>query len=168
MKNRIQLNWIELSKTQYKEVWDKIDEEMSFKPSITDFPSFTVPSPFITYDISDYFGESVDFTVYDDLEEKALYAFQENIAKNEYMYALDWQHPSYWINPYLEFEKDEFDQWTVPIIPNGDYYFFIHKDFEWGFLGHPWEQTITIFGQALINSFEKHPPRMFQNVVRQG
>lgn len=64
--------------------------------------------------------------------------------------------------------KNEFDEWTVPIFPNGDYYFFIHKDFEWGYLGHPWERTITVFGKELIKGFEKHRPRMFQKILRQG
>ena len=81
---------------------------------------------------------------------------------------MDWQHECYWIDPCLEFEKDEFDELKVPVFPNGDYYFFIHKDFEWGYLGHPWEKTITIFGEGLITGFEKHQPKMFQKVLRQG
>lgn len=44
---------------------------------------------------------------------------------------------------------------------NGKYLFskmeiIISLGFEWGFLGHPWEETITIFGKGLFNSFEKH------------
>ncbi|PUB08164.1 uncharacterized protein DUF2716 [Paenisporosarcina sp. OV554] len=48
--------------------------------------------------------------------------YQELTQKNEYMYAVDWQHPGYWITPRLEFPKSEFNEWTVPIFPNGDYW----------------------------------------------
>ncbi|MCO0600445.1 DUF2716 domain-containing protein [Peribacillus butanolivorans] len=165
-------NWIELSTLEYKEVWDRIYDAFKFEPGMSDFPSFEVPNPFITYDVSKYLNVSVDLDTYDeiynDLEEKSLIVFQELTQKNEYMYALDWQHPGYWINPRLEFPKSEFDEWTVPIFPNGDYYFFIHKNFEWGLLGHPWERTITIFGKELIKVFEKHQPKMFQKILRQG
>ncbi|MGJ7913837.1 DUF2716 domain-containing protein [Neobacillus sp. LXY-1] len=165
-------NWIELSKLENKEVWDRIYEEFKFVPSISHFPSFVVSSPFITYDVSMLLNGSVDSQKYDeiynDLEEKSLLVFQELTRTNEYMYALDWQHPGYWIDSRLEFPRDEFDEWTVPIFPNGDYYFFINQNFEWGLLGHPWEQTITIFGKELIMSFKRHQPIIFQKILRQG
>ena len=44
--------------------------------------------------------------------------FQELTQKNEYMYALIGNIQNDWINPRLEFPKDEFDEWTVPIFPN--------------------------------------------------
>ncbi|SDN16030.1 Protein of unknown function [Psychrobacillus sp. OK028] len=161
-------NWLKLSNAEYEKVWNKIYDELKFEPSTTDFPSFKVPSPFITYDVSLYFGESEDLDAFVDLEEKALLVFQEITSKDENIYALDWQHECYWINSSLEFHKNEFDEWTVPIFPNGDYYFFIHKDFQWGYLGHPWERTITVYGKELIMGFEKHKPRMFHKILRQG
>lgn len=161
-------NWIPLSNREYENVWNKIYEDFNFEPSTSEFPSFQVPQPFITYDISDYFGYSEDLDAYDDLEDKALIVFQDNTAKEEYLLALDWQHECFWINPHLEFPKDEFGEWTIPIFPNGDYYFFIQKDFRWGYLGHPWERSITVFGADLIAAFEKHRPRMFKKVLRQG
>ncbi|MEH7011805.1 DUF2716 domain-containing protein [Neobacillus niacini] len=72
-----------------------------------------MPNPFITYDVSRYLNGSVDLDTYDeiynDLEEKSLLVFQELTQKNEYMYALDWEHSCYWINSRLEFPKSEFD-----------------------------------------------------------
>ncbi|MGG0658142.1 DUF2716 domain-containing protein [Rummeliibacillus pycnus] len=146
-------NWLELSDVEYEKVWNKLYDELKFEPSTTNFPSFEVPTPFITYDISNYFGEYEGLNAYDDLEEKALLVFQKITSIDEYIYALDWHHECYWINPHLEYQKNEFDEWTVPIFTNGDYYVFIHKNFEWGYLGHPWERTITIFGKELIKGF---------------
>ncbi|PFN20318.1 DUF2716 domain-containing protein [Bacillus cereus] len=161
-------NWIEFTDKEDNRTWERVYSELDFSPSFSTFPSFQLPSPFVTYNISHYFGESVDLDVYDELEEKVLQVFKENTASNEYIMALDWQHECYWVNPHLEFERNEFDEWIIPIIPNGDYYFFIHKDFKWGYLGHPWEKSITIFGRELIESFERNKPKMFQNVLRQG
>ncbi len=156
-------NWIEFTDKEDEQIWDKIYSELKFSPSLSIFPSFKVPSPFVTYDISHCFGESIN-----DLESKALQAFQEITASNEYIMALYWQHECYWVNPHVEFERNEFDEWIIPVFPNGDYYFFIQKDFKWGYLGHPWEKSITIFGKELIESFDRNKPKMFQNILRQG
>ncbi|MGE8207626.1 DUF2716 domain-containing protein [Heyndrickxia sp. NPDC080065] len=158
-------NWVTFSYKEYNQIWDRIYTDFKFNPSISKFPSFKVPHPFITYDISDYFGES---DAYDDLEEKALLVFKENTLFDEYILALDWQHECYWVNPHLKFERDEFGEWTIPIFPDGDYYFFIQKDFKWGYLGHPWERSITIFGKEIIEAFGKHKPNMFHKILRQG
>ena len=163
---------MELSTIEYREVWDRIYDDFTFELSMSDFPSFQVSKSFITYDVSKYLNGSVGVDIYEDayndLEEKSLLVFQELTQRNEYMYALDWQHSCYWVNPCLEFSKNEFGEWTVPIFPDGDYYFFIQKNFEWGLLGHPWERTITIFGEKLIKVFEEYQPKMFQEIVRQG
>jgi hypothetical protein len=165
-------NWIELTPSEEEKVWKRVYIEFQFKPSTSEFPSFFVPNPFITYDISTYLNGSLDDVEWDfnyaDLEEKALLAFQNVTSNDEYFYALDWHHPCYWVNPFLEFPRDEFNEWTIPIFPNGDYYFFIQKDFNWGFLGHPWEKTITIFGKELIKAFQKERPRMFNTILRTG
>lgn len=161
-------NWMEFTDKEYDQIWDRVYSELKFSPSDSTFPSFKVPSPFITYDISHYFRESVDLDVYDDLEEKVLLVFKENTVSDEYIMALDWQHECYWVNSHLKFNRNELDEWTIPIFPNGDYYFFIQKDFKWGYLGHPWEKSITIFGKELIDAFDQHKPEMFHKILRQG
>lgn len=56
----------------------------------------------------------------------------------------------------------------MPVLPNGDYYFFLSKEMHWGLLGHPREQSITIFGEGLIDSFTRHHPILFQRKIREG
>ncbi|MGR6899512.1 DUF2716 domain-containing protein [Rummeliibacillus sp. BSL5] len=161
-------NWVPLLEKEMGQIWDRIYNDFEFEPSTSIFPSFNVPHPYITYNVSGYFGDSSDLSAYDDLEEKVLDVFKECTILGEYILALDWQHECYWINPRLEFERDEFGEWVIPIFPNGDYYFFIQKDFMWGILGHPWENSITIFGKELIDAFNKNKPRMFCKILRQG
>lgn len=91
--------------------------------------------------------------------------FVECTKENEYVLALDWQHRRYYFNPRIESIRDEFGEWPVPIFPNGDYYFFIQKEFKWGFLGHPWEKSISIFGEELIQSIEQKKPKLLKKIV---
>ncbi|CAM4190958.1 hypothetical protein BAMA111019_11320 [Bacillus manliponensis] len=165
-------NWIELSEQEYETIWNTIYTVFQFTPSTSAFPSFEVPSPFVIYDVSPYLDWSGELEelkeLYCDLENNSLIVFKELAGKDEYFYALNWQHDCYWVNPFLDFPKDEFDEWLVPPFPNGDYYFFLHKDFKWGYLGHPWEETIKIFGEELIQAFDKYKPMMFQNVLRKS
>ncbi|WP_342489321.1 DUF2716 domain-containing protein [Bacillus sp. FSL P4-0248] len=162
-------NWIPLKDKELKFAWKTFAREFKFIPSISRFPAFQAPPPYITYDISAYFEDSSLLHTDEDLEKKALLSFQENITgTDEYMLALDWQHECYWITPYGLFEKDEFGEWKVPVLPNGDYYFFLSKEMDWGLLGHPWEQSITVFGEGLIDSFSRHHPLLFQCKIREG
>ncbi|WRM39892.1 DUF2716 domain-containing protein [Bacillus velezensis] len=84
-----------------------------------------------------------------------LKALQSCTLKQEFIYALDWQHECYLFNPHAPIDKDEFGEWLVSVIPNGDYCFFIHQDFQWGLLGDPRQQTITVFGSPLIRAIKK-------------
>ncbi|MCA1213102.1 MULTISPECIES: DUF2716 domain-containing protein [Bacillus amyloliquefaciens group] len=91
-----------------------------------------------------------------------LKALQSCTLKQEFIYALDWQHECYLFNPHSPIDKDEFGEWLVSVIPNGDYCFFIHQDFQWGLLGDPRQQTITVFGSPLIRAIERNAPVLFQ------
>ncbi|WP_256762466.1 DUF2716 domain-containing protein [Cohnella sp. WQ 127256] len=156
------MNWIPLDNDEYRNVWDRFYEEFNFKPSVypSDWPTFLEKTPFITYDISNYREEDID-----DLTDKCVLAFKGSTQSNEYIYALDWQHESFLFNPHLETNNDK---WTIGFYPDGDYYLFLKKDFSWGYLGHPWEQTICIFGEELIKNFEINKPNIFSKIARRG
>ncbi len=44
--------------------------------------------------------------------------------------------------------------WQEKSLKNGEYNFFVSKDFSYGLLGHPWRKEIYVFGDVLINKFE--------------
>ena len=88
------------------------------------------------------------------------------MKNDEYMYALDWQHTGFRYDPKIEkcmkapvFIKDKrfagggYNVCFPTFYPDGDYYFFIGKDFSWGYLTHPWEKRVYIFGESLISYF---------------
>ena len=155
-------SWIELDDIEYRKVWDKFYSYFNFKPSIyrRDWPSFKEPSPFITYDISMNYKDDIIDEWYDTAKK----VLKECTSKNEFIYALDWQHKSYLYNPHNE----SAERWYVAPIPDGDYYMFLQQDFRWGILTHPWEETICIFGKDLIDNLLKHSPKMLQIIKRQG
>lgn len=41
---------------------------------------------------------------------------------------------------------------AVPVFPNGDYYAHMTQDLRWDTFGHPWQQTLTIWGEELVES----------------
>lgn len=160
-------NWIKINEKEENEIWDKIYNDLKFKPSVhpNDWPSLQISAPYMKYDVSDIYKDNKYEELYKDLEEKMENIFVECTKENEYVLALDWQHQCYYFNPRIESIRDEFGEWPVPIFPNGDYYFFIQKEFKWGFLGHPWEKSISIFGEELIQSIEQKKPKLFKKIV---
>jgi hypothetical protein len=67
------------------------------------------------------------------------------------MTALDWQHTPYRYSP-AQHALADLPFWPVPVFPDGDYYVHFAGGVEWGTFGHPWQQTLTLWGDALIES----------------
>jgi hypothetical protein len=79
------------------------------------------------------------------------------------MQVYDWQHDCYEFNPRLPFEKDEFNQWLIPIYPNGDYYFFVTKDWKNVVFVDGLNPSIYLFGEKIISLFEQNKPIAFHD-----
>jgi Protein of unknown function (DUF2716) len=97
--------------------------------------------------------------IVDDFYENALKAFGEVSSFDRRIYALDWQHTCFWFYPQLG------QPWYIGL-PDGDYSIFLAEDFSYGYFGHPWEATICIFGQPLLEAFQKNPPQLFSKILR--
>lgn len=162
-------NWSFIDEEKENLIWEEFIELFNFKKS--NFKnrsvSFDVPKPYITYDISKIYEKETYKLLYKDLEEKMEKIFIENTRDDEYIYVLDWNHQCYLFNPRIKSQKNEFDEWIIPLYPDGDYYFFIKSDFSWGYLGHPWHNTVTIFGHELIKSINKNKPILFDTVIEE-
>lgn len=147
--------WVELNEKEYDFVWNSFSLWFDFAPSTFNFPGIFEPTPSITYSITYPWTED-DI---DDFYEKARKVFGEVLLPDQRFYALDWQHTCFWFYPYIT------DSWRIGL-PNGDYAIFLAEDFSFGLFGHPWEETICVFGQALLEAFQKYPPRLFEKVIR--
>ncbi|MFT8321110.1 MAG: DUF2716 domain-containing protein [Bacillus sp. (in: firmicutes)] len=161
-------NWTMLSTNQNDLLWEIVSARIRFRPSIKKsrfLKPFQVPEPFIVYDISSYYDNKEADKLINDLENKTWKVFLECTLVNEKIYALDYQHPGYLVDPRKPMDRNEFNEWIVPVFPNGDYYFFFQENFEWGILGHPWRKEMTIFGEKLIDSYKKHMPILFKETI---
>ena len=155
--------WTDLSEAEQNTVWDAFYSRFSFRPSVDpkNWPSFSVPSPFITWRVPDpWSGPAME-----DLARNALSAFRMALPGDQRMLALDWQHACFWFRPHLQ---EEASPWKIPVLPDGDYGFFLAESLEWGWLGHPWEGTVTVFGTPLLAALKENPPTLFQQVLREG
>lgn len=114
---------------------------------------------FVTFALSGKWDQSEDF------ENNCRSVFQNLVAKDEYIYALDWQYDCFWYNPHLPNEECD---WTIPFYPNGDYYIFFPKDLKWCYFSHLWEESVTLINDELIKAFAKNQPNIFGEIIRRG
>lgn len=158
--------WMLLQDDEYRKIWDKVYTEFNFRPSINPiFPPFFFKVPVDIYDISNLPSEDE----YDELMDKIIVdSFIECMGNDDFMYALDWQHSGFRYNPRIKtlkqstFISDDrcndggYDACFPDFFPDGDYYFFISKDFTWGYLTHPWLLKAWVFGEPLKEYFLKN------------
>lgn len=150
--------WIELAEDEYDKVWDRFYNEFQFRPSVRAdlWPGIREPSPSITYSISDR------STFVDDLDTQALAVFRGVVEREARMYILDWQHTCFWFYPH----RSGIEQFEISVFPDGDYHIFLAEDFSFGMFGHPWEETVCVFGERLLRAMEQHRPHLLTSVLR--
>jgi len=78
----------------------------------------------------------------------------------------DPSHEIYSFNPHAFEKAKEPAAWGLSPLPNGDYHIFMNQTWDQGIFGHPWEQTICIFGKTLLSAFASRPPKLFRKIVR--
>ena len=158
--------WVTLGwSAEYNTVWDRFSRAFSFRPSVypTSFPGIDEPSPSVTYALPHDGTQprrppDADIA---DLDGAMLAAFRACTPPDGRIYALDWQHESFWLAPHVPFEA-----WRIPVIPDGDYSVILAPDFSWGIFSHPWEWTICVFGAPLLAALERRRPRLFGTPAR--
>jgi hypothetical protein len=115
-------------------------------------PGIAEPAPSVTFDLSPIFSSQPSEWIprEDRLTAEALSALQERF-RNERLVVLNWHHDALWLVP-EQFAPQSDDDWAIPVLPNGDYYIFLTESMDDGFFGHPWEQTLCVFGERLLPS----------------
>ncbi len=161
-------NWEKITEEDYKKIWGWFYKEFSFNPStsLEEWPSIRTIKPNIKIDITNLWGNNYNEIIWDDFLQKAIEAFIQITNPEEKIFALDWHHECFYINPReltpAILNDDESSIPIISFIPDGDYYIFITKDFENVWFGHPWEKTVTIIGSKLINAFNNNLPLLVQ------
>ncbi|MFI1993410.1 DUF2716 domain-containing protein [Actinoplanes sp. NPDC020271] len=133
-----------------EQFWTPFDDRFHFRAGMdpATWPAIKEPAGSVTFDLSAVFQRAGGFSADGDaLNEQVLSAMTAVFSADLPLVALDWQHTSYWFWPHRQAVEGQ--SWRVPAFPDGDYHAFITQDLEQGTFGHPWEQTICVFGRDL-------------------
>ncbi len=151
-----------MDEQETKRAWAMVDNFLHFNPSIKDdVEPFVISTCYEIYDIS-----KVNLLTTDDNEKEISLALSNCMSNDDYIYALDWQHSCFRFDPRIQMDSNSifvcddrymnggYNAYFPDYYPDGDYYFFISTDFDWGYLGHPWLKKVWIFGNKLVHEFD--------------
>lgn len=145
-------NWIELNDKEYSQVWNEFYARFRFRPSMSSFPGIEEPFGSITWSIDRPFENLNSDQLLDNFNEILRSGLQKLCSdQSAFVYALDWQHTCYRYYPLALSEKHRM---PISFFPDGDYSIFLLPDMTSGYFAHPWEQTICVFGNHLIQLVE--------------
>ena len=152
--------WKKLSSRENSEVWDRFEDEFRFRPSTKadKWPSIVEPRGSSTYSIAHVLRGGDRKRLLDVLHRAFRRALQRRFIEGSRLLALDWQHDGYWLDPHKL--SDVGEPWPISLVPDGDYHIFLTEDFREGVFGHPWEETICVFGR-LVEELRDTAPRLF-------
>lgn len=147
--------WEEISPERDEDYWAPFDERFQFRAGMQPerWPGIRESAPSVTFDLSSVFrGDQAEFGAgRRAINALALVAMVRTVPVTERLLVLDWQHPGYWFWPHRQAVSDD-AQWPVEVFPNGDYYIFLAEDMIAGTFGHPWEETLCVFGQRFVST----------------
>lgn len=158
--------WLKLTESEHNRAWSQLENSFGIVPP----GKCSNLSLSVTYDISLVYanGGASRSDLESDLCVKIRRALQACVSKGDKIFALDWHHTSYLFDPYARFDFRDECEWLVPVLPDGDFYIFLAPDFKFCLLGHPWEQTISIFGENFISAVKSNKPKLFINNIVKG
>ncbi len=145
--------WVELDPAAYGEAWTLFDARFSFRAGVDAeaWPAIREPVPSLTFDLSVIDDGAPRGAAYDAINAEALRAFVWALPDVDELVVLDWQHPGYRFRPAAHALTWR-AEWQVPVYPDGDYFAFLTPDLSEGTFGHPWEETLCVFGERMRSS----------------
>ena len=140
--------WEQVPLENYEDFWEPFDARFHFRR--TQQRAIDEPSPSVTFDLAPIFASvPAQFAAAQQaVNAQALLAMTRAFGAAERLIVLDWQHPSWWFRPHQQAVKGD-QRWPVEVFPDGDYYAFLTQDLNSGTFGHPWDQTLCVFGALM-------------------
>jgi hypothetical protein len=142
-------SWVELARDENRAIWNGVYADLVVDPARP--PKFVEPRGSVTWELRDV-PETPRHTI-DQVEvivgTQLRRALEALVGAEQWVYGLDWQHPGYRFFPAEAKNPVNSESWCIPTVPNGDYCLFLAHDLRFGWLGHPWEPTICVYGDLL-------------------
>ncbi|MGW0549723.1 DUF2716 domain-containing protein [Streptomyces altiplanensis] len=140
-----------LAEAEYQRVWDRFYEDFIFRPSMSSFmwPAIKEPGASVTWSLAALDDDS-SYERLDRLVAVVEQGLSSCVGPTDTLLALDWQHTSYRFAP-QEVGGPGQPAWPLSPYPDGDYCIFLAEDFRFGSFGHPWEESLCLFGEELLH-----------------
>lgn len=141
-----------LSDSEYRRVWDRFREVFAFRPSMSslEWPAIKEPVASVAWSLSALDDDPCDERL-DRLVAVVEQGLSSCVGPTDTLLALDWQHTSYRFAPQKVGGPGR-PAWPLSPYPDGDYCVFLSEDFSFGSFGHPWEHSLCLFGEELLDA----------------
>jgi hypothetical protein len=163
--------WVELDDAD-RGLWEEFAERYHFRAGTSprSWPAIDEPTPSITWDLSRVFaGDCLGGfkTGMRRVAEFVLGTLQGCTVWYESVVLHDRAHPSRVIRPHAVGSVDDVPGWdTGGLFPNGDYTIFVDPRYRFGILGHPWEQSLCVFGDEALRAVSKRDIGILGPIIR--
>lgn len=161
-----------LSIEESRLTWDRFDQTFDFNPSTHAFPAIREPVPSITWSLR-ALDDDPGHRKLDNLVTLVIDALTACIPPGGSLLLLEWQHTSYRLRPESAADRpvhagrtDSRRRMPRSPYPDGDYPVLIAEDFSFGSFGHPWEQSICLFGVPLLDILADEVGWLLQTALR--
>jgi hypothetical protein len=150
--------WVELADDAGRRLWAEFAQRFRFRAGVarTSWPAIDEPAPSVTWDLSRVFAGDCTGGFEAGMRRMAelvLCTLQDCTGCTESVVFHDWAHPSRLFHPHAVEAVDDVPGWdTGGLFPNGDYTIFVSRDHRLGIVGHPWEQSLCVFGDQALRA----------------
>lgn len=151
---------------EHDAVWNRFEERFAFKPSMSVFPGIAEPPASVTWHLAAV-TDAPDGGAVDELQAVIKRGLRACASPGEALYWLDWQHQGYRFDPHRAGAYGQ-PRWPGSAYPDGDYYLYVTRDVRLGTFGHPWEDSLCVFGDDLLAEVEDRLTALLGTVLRRG
>ena len=161
----------QLQSEEHDRVWDLVYSELRFRASTRPeaWPGFVEPEGSVAWSVAPLFDDFATRFIEAEISLAGHLAAAIDLLLGEDTYAigLDWQHPGYRFFPRLSAPPTRQNSWPIPVLPDGDYFLYVAADLRFGWLTHPWEQSVCCYG-GLTEEMGKHLEALGLPIIRES
>jgi hypothetical protein len=150
--------WGLLEDDAQRYLWTEFADRYRFRAGVNPrkWPGITEPTPSITWDLSPVFSGG---RFNEDSRRVAQLVLDLLTTCTDWWESVvfhDWVHPSALFWPHrADTVEDVPGWWAGGLFPNGDYTIFVAREDRFGVFGHPWEQSLCVFGADAVAAFDR-------------
>jgi hypothetical protein len=155
-----------LPESEYRRVWDRFYEDFNFRPSMSSlkWPSIKEPVASVTWSLT-ALDDDPGYECLDRLVDVVEQGLASCVGPQGTLLALDWQHTSYRFAP-QDVGGPGRPAWPLSPYPDGDYHIYLSEDFRYGSFGHPWEESLCLFGEELLDAVSAEVDKVLGSPIR--